>query len=212
MADQKKKKTSGDLTKGATGADVTHVQEYLERFGYLGASRRSCETFGAAPFPMAEGDDLASPRRAASRCEKGAFDDSTAEAVRRFQEFAGLPVTGVVDEATAAKMNQPRCGNPDTPGSPSSSTSGRKWATNNLRYAFQNFTPDLTSGRITVAIEQAFALWAAYTPLRFTPVRWRPGRRSSSGSSPATTGTVRPSTDRAACWRTPSSPRSRPRP
>lgn len=50
------------------------------------------------------------------------------------------------------------------------STSGRKWATNNLRYAYQNFSPDLTSGEITVAIEQALALWAAYTPLRFTPV------------------------------------------
>jgi hypothetical protein len=68
-------------------------------------------------------------------------------------------------------MNEPRCGLPDPPpGLAEFATSGRKWATNNLRYAFQNFTPDLTSGAVTGAIEQALALWAAYTPLRFTPV------------------------------------------
>ena len=170
MADQNKKKTSGDLTKSATGADVTHVQEYLERFGYVGDVTEKLGTFGTASFPLAEGDDLASLDERPAGVEKGTFDDATAEALRRFQEFAGLPVTGVVDAATAEKLDQPRCGNPDTPGLAEFSTSGRKWATNNLRYAYQNFTPDLTSGQITVAIEQAFALWAAYTPLRFTPV------------------------------------------
>lgn len=159
-----------DLGKDSTGADVTHVQEYLRRFGYLGAVTDTLEAFGAAPFPLAEGDDFATLVGRPTRARRGTFDDSTAEAVRRFQEFAGLPVTGVVDAATAAKMNEPRCGLPDAPGLAEFSTSGRKWATNNLRYAFQNFTTDLTSGEITVAIPQALALWAGYTPLRFTPV------------------------------------------
>ena len=164
-------KIPADLRKDSTGAPVTHVQEYLERFGYLGAVTAKLEAFGAASFPLAEGDDFATLAGRPTSVTRGTFDDSTAEAVRRFQEFASLPVTGVVDAATAAKMNQPRCGNPDAaPGLAAFTTSGRKWATNNLRYAFQNFTPDLTSGAITVAIEQALALWAAHTPLRFTPV------------------------------------------
>jgi peptidoglycan hydrolase-like protein with peptidoglycan-binding domain len=136
----------------------------------LGAVTDTLEAFGAAPFPLAEGDDFATLVGRPTRARRGTFDDSTTEAVRRFQEFAGLPVTGVVDAATAAKMNEPRCGLPDAPGLAEFSTSGRKWATNNLRYAFQNFTTDLTSGEITAAIAQALALWAGYTPLRFTPV------------------------------------------
>jgi predicted Zn-dependent protease len=158
------------LEKDSTGADVTHVQEYLERFGYLGPVADTLEAFGAAPFPLAEGDEFADLVERPTSVNRGTFDDATAEAVRRFQEFANLPVTGVVDAATAEKMNQPRCGIPDAPDLAEFVTTGRKWATNNLRYAFQNFTPDLTNAQITVAIEQAFALWAAYTPLRFSPV------------------------------------------
>jgi hypothetical protein len=67
-------------------------------------------------------------------------------------------------------MNMPRCANLDSPEVSEFSTSGRKWATNNLRYAFQNFTPDLTDGEVMLAVEQAFSLWAAYTPLRFSRV------------------------------------------
>ncbi len=159
-----------DLQRDATGDDVSAVQDYLQRFGYLGPVTERLEAFGAAPFPLAEGDDFAHLAGRPTDVTWGTFDDGTAEAVRRFQEFAGLPVTGVVDQATADRMNQPRCGNPDPPGLAEFATSGRKWATTNLRYAFQNFTADLTNAQITVAIEQAFALWAGYTPLRFTPV------------------------------------------
>ena len=76
----------------------------------------------------------------------------------------------MVDEATAAKMNQPRCANLDGPGLAEFTTSGRRWATNDLRYGFENFTPDLSEGEIALAVEQALSLWAGYTPLRFTRV------------------------------------------
>jgi len=154
----------------STGDDVTHVQEYLERFGYLGPITDTLEGFGAAPFPMADGDDLSTLEGRPTTASRGSFDEATVEALRRFQEFAGLPVTGEVDEATAAKMNQPRCGNPDEAGLAEFSTSGRKWATTHLRYAFENFSPDISNADAVVAVEQAFALWAAYTPLRFTRV------------------------------------------
>jgi hypothetical protein len=157
------------LNQGSRGDDVTVVQAYLARFGYLGSPSTAQERFGAAAFPRAEDDDLDELEGSAPATD-GTFDDATADAVRRFQAFAGLPVTGVVDEATAEKMNQPRCGLPDQTGLADFATSGRRWATTNLRYAFANFTPDVADASIVVAIEQAFALWAAHTPLRFSRV------------------------------------------
>lgn len=159
------------LKKKATGAGVKQVQEYLERFGYLGASDAEVEVFGAPAFPLGEGDDPAGVAGRPAKVKQGEFDDATAEAIRRFQEFAGVPVTGEVDERTAAKMNMPRCANLDMTTLAGFSTSGRKWASSNLRYAFDNFTSDIpNSNDIILAVEQAFALWAAYTPLRFTRV------------------------------------------
>lgn len=163
-----KKKIKAGLTTTSSAADVTTVQDYLQRFGYLADSDAS--GFGEPEFPLGDGDD---PARIAGRvtgASKGKLDAPTKEAIERFQAFANLPRTGVVDEATADKMNQPRCANLDGPGADEFSTSGRKWATTNLRYAFQNFTPDLTDGEVMLAVEQAFALWAAYTPLRFSRV------------------------------------------
>ncbi len=154
----------------SSGDEVRQVQQYLERFGYLGTRDPEHDIFGAPPFPMAEGDTPETIEERPTPARMGSFDEATAEAVRHFQAFAGLPVTGVVDEATAAKMNQPRCGNPDPAGLAEFTTSGRKWATNNLHYGFQNFSTDISTADATWAIEQAFALWAAYTPLRFTRV------------------------------------------
>jgi len=165
-----KQKIRANLTSGSTGTAVTQVQQYLEQFGYLGSGEAEQTVFGAPPFPLASGDDPAALAGQPTAVRKGTFDQATADAVRRFQEFAGLPVTGAVDEATAEKMNQPRCANLDLPTLAEFSTSGRRWATTDLRYAFQNFTPDVTSGDATLAVEQALALWAAYTPLRFTRV------------------------------------------
>lgn len=152
----------------STAAPVAAVQAYLQRFGYLDGAA-AVQDFGAPDFPLGEGDDLASVRGLPT-ATKGRFDDPTAQAVRAFQAFASLPQTGVVDAATARKMNQPRCANLDGPTLAEFTTSGRRWATTNLRYAFQNFTPDVPDTDILLAVEQAFAQWAAYTPLRFTRV------------------------------------------
>ncbi|HZI98469.1 MAG TPA: DUF6623 family protein [Actinomycetales bacterium] len=167
-------KVTAGQKKKKTGAGVTRVQEYLERFGYLGTGDTEHE-FGAPAFPLGDGDDAEALEGRAVGAKKGTFDDPTSEAVARFQEFASLPVTGEVDEATADKMNMARCANLDTTTLAAFSTSGRRWATNNLRYAFDNVTSDISSGEAVLAVEQAFALWAAYTPLRFTRVAMAAG-------------------------------------
>lgn len=165
-----RKEISANLKKDATGAPVVAVQEYLERFGYLATSDPDREVFGAPPFPEARGDDLAALEGRPEPTKRGTMDAATADAIRRFQRFAGLPVTGLVDEATAAKMNQPRCSNADPTPLDEFTTTGRKWATNNLRYAFENFSGDISAADATLAVEQSLAMWAAYTPLRFNRV------------------------------------------
>ena len=134
------KQISAGLTTRSPVAEVTAVQDYLRRFGYLDAPESD---FGAPSFPLGDGDDPAGIAGRPSGARKGKLDAPTKAAIERFQEFANLPRTGVVDEATAAKMNQPRCANLDGPGLAEFTTSGRRWATNDLRYGFENFTPDL---------------------------------------------------------------------
>ena len=71
---------------------------------------------------------------------------------------------------------------------------------------FQNFTPDLIGRRDRARCGAGLrALGGVHAAALHAGCRCRPGRRSSSGSSPATTVTASRSTARAASWRTPSS-------
>ncbi len=157
-------KMKAGLAQGASGAGVKELQEYLQRYGYLqpATEASSKEVFGCA-------DDIPGVETVSA---EGKFDEVTMDALRHFQAFNHLPETGQLDEATVALMGRPRCGCPDLA---EFATSGRKWSTNNLRYAFQNFTADLPNADIIVAIEQAFAYWAAETPLRFRRVAMAAG-------------------------------------
>jgi peptidoglycan hydrolase-like protein with peptidoglycan-binding domain len=141
------------LETGAEGEDVERLQRYLARFGYL--ESESLDGFGkrAARVGAVE--------------RPGVFDERTQEALRRFQQFAGIPPTGRLDERTLEKMTHPRCGFPDTA---DFTLQGSKWTTTTLRYAFENFTPDLTQAQTRAAIAQALGLWSAVTPLTFSEV------------------------------------------
>jgi hypothetical protein len=147
--------TEAGLQKGASGDNVRRLQEYLKRFGYLDSDVQ--ETFS-----------LRSRLTVLPEAEEGKFDDATEVALRRFQEFTKLPVTGELDEATLHRMERPRCGFPDM--AAEFATTGRRWPTTNLTYAFQEFSPDIPSGQTIGAVEQAFALWNAVTPLTFRRV------------------------------------------
>lgn len=142
------------LKQGSKGDDVDRLQRYLSDFGYTESQTRS--TFG-----------VTTEKAAVSAPKSGVFDEDTAEALKRFQEFNHVPVTGELDEATLALMFRPRCGFPDLA---EFTLEGRKWTKTALTYAYSEFTPDLTQAQIRSAISQALNLWAAVTPLTFTEV------------------------------------------
>ncbi|OKH56189.1 matrixin family metalloprotease [Scytonema sp. HK-05] len=147
------------LQMGASGQDVTVLQVFLRRFGYLQETRNS--SFSAVR-------DLTVPDAAT-----GTFDNATEEALRSYQQFHGLPVTGELDQATVAEMRKPRCGFPDRPsaiGSGRFVAQGNRWDHTNITYRIVNFTADLTQAEIRTAVRQAFDLWIAVVPLTFTEV------------------------------------------
>jgi Matrixin/Putative peptidoglycan binding domain len=94
----------------------------------------------------------------------GTFDAATEAALREFQMMANLPQTGTLTAETLAKMSSPRCGNPDVAGFVAT---GGRWASRNLTYAFQEFTPDLSPADCRQAVHQAFSTWAGWTGLTF---------------------------------------------
>lgn len=138
------------LARGAWEG-VEPLQDYLARYGYL-APRETTDKHALTLAPVAE---------------PGKFDESTESALRTFQQMAGLPITGVLDAVTHAKMQEPRCGNPDVA---SFVATGGKWTGATLRYGFQELTADVTAATIRGAIHQAFSTWAGWIPLRFTEV------------------------------------------
>jgi hypothetical protein len=144
---------SAGLRAGATGDDVDRLQQYLTEFGYLESTH--LDAFGVRARHL---DEVT---------HEGEFDEATEIALRRFQQFVGLEPTGELDEATLRQMAQPRCGFPDTA---EFVLQGSKWNKTQLTYAFQNFSPDLSQAQIRSAIQQAFGLWAAVTPLTFKEV------------------------------------------
>jgi hypothetical protein len=163
-------KAPAGLKAGASGTNVKALQNYIRRFGYL------------AHEPQPE-DGRVAELDLRPMADDGKFDESTEEALRTFQKFAGLPITGELDEATRDKMQEPRCGNPDiTPVSNPTILSlvdpeiagfvatGGRWPTRNLRYGFQELGIDLPAPSVRQAIHQAFSTWAGWTGLSFREV------------------------------------------
>jgi peptidoglycan hydrolase-like protein with peptidoglycan-binding domain len=136
-------------------SEIEQIQDYLTRFGYIDSP--ILDKFGISRT-------LIQPESVT----KGTYDEGTKNALKKFQEFNHLEVTGELDENTKALMGKPRCGFPDI--SAEFATTGRRWPHNNLTYGFQNFTADLSQDQIIQALEQAFSLWSAETPLTFTRI------------------------------------------
>ncbi|XP_057294985.1 matrix metalloproteinase-C-like [Hydractinia symbiolongicarpus] len=104
-----------------------------------------------------------------------AFDggDGMATAIKQFQTFHQLPVTGVLDTATKDEMSKPRCGMSDVVSTNAYFATRGKWRTTQLTYYFENTGRDLAMNVVKNEIKKAFDMWAAVTPLTFREVSSR---------------------------------------
>ncbi|XP_066253558.1 matrix metalloproteinase-2-like [Euwallacea similis] len=129
-----------------------HLQNYLTSFGYM---RQSAD----GVFAMRT-------------------EESIRGAIKEMQAFAGIPVTGKLDEKTAKLMRTPRCGLPDKE---IGLTSGRrkryaihgmKWPHTDLTWSLRTKTlaPDLDPYAVRFVISKALAVWSKHSKLTFREV------------------------------------------
>lgn len=162
-------KSAVGLNVGSKAKAVKPIQGYLQEFGYLASEGLTFERDEVFISRGVGEHELEEPLTATP----GTLDDATTEALKRFQQFAGLEVNGQMDEPTREKMNCKRCGCSDSSAATGVGefvTGVGKWSTNNLTYSFQNYTNDIANSTIRWAIDHAFSLWSAETPLRFRRV------------------------------------------
>lgn len=138
-----------NMAAGQRHDEAEKIQAYLQRYGYL-----------------------------ASAIEPKVLDTPTQEALRQFQSYMNIKVTGVIDPDTAAAMEMPRCGVPDLQprGRAAAGVSAdfvlrgcdyqAKFRT--LSYAFVIGTPDVAGER--QAVRNAFTTWQQVIPIDFVEV------------------------------------------
>ena len=94
------------------------------------------------------------------------------EAVKKFQNFFGLPETGEVDEETLNAMKKPRCGDPDIEEEASRFKrydAVRAWSKTTFKWYIQYSGQDLSESDQQRAVADAFAKWkGACGALSFT--------------------------------------------
>lgn len=91
-------------------------------------------------------------------------------AVRRFQKFAHIPETGMLDDVTVATMQMPRCGVPDFTADHRAKrfvASSSYWLNRTVTFAFENFNADLGEVNTRRIIKAAFKAWSDVTNLVF---------------------------------------------
>ncbi|XP_043469115.1 matrix metalloproteinase-14 isoform X3 [Leptopilina heterotoma] len=127
----------------------TRAMRYLSQFGYL------------PPVNPTSGGIIS--------------EHTMSKAISDFQSFAGLNVTGLLDEETAETMTLPRCGVKDKVGVSSDGRSkryalqGSRWRVKKLTYKISKYPRLLDKGAVDKEIAKAFSVWSDYTDLTFTP-------------------------------------------
>lgn len=108
-----------------------------------------------------------------SHSRSGGNDVTTA--IRKFQKFFGLPVTGKLDQATMKVMSKPRCGLPDVVSKDEGKRMKRfstwgKWRKTDLKY-YVSYGADLPPSTQDRIFANAFTFWSDAAPkLRFERV------------------------------------------
>jgi hypothetical protein len=136
---------AAELAKfGERKRGIVNVQDYLRRFGY----------FQSLTF------------------NSGEIDNETSSALRMFQEWNKLPITGEFDERTKSKMTELRCGLPDMRyGVAFATVCAWSPVPRTLTYAFDNGTNDIIGQGEFQAVRDAFRTWSVAFPFfTFTEV------------------------------------------
>lgn len=94
-------------------------------------------------------------------------------AIREFQKYAGLPVTGRLDKATSAKMESKRCGLPDKQ---RFHLWHKKWFKKHLTYYIEKYGKDLSRPIQARIFAKAVKYWSDESGLSFS-------KASSAGSA-----------------------------
>ncbi|XP_072096897.1 matrix metalloproteinase-17 isoform X1 [Mobula birostris] len=135
----------------AWDTDTTAGMEWLTKFGYL---------------PPA--DPLTGQLQ---------IQEALTEAIKAMQRFAGLEISGVIDEATRSLMKTPRCSLPDVSGVDGGSRKrdlqiGAKWNKRNLSWRVRTFPRSSQLGHDTIRALMYYALkvWSDVAPLNFHEV------------------------------------------
>ena len=83
--------------------------------------------------------------------------------------FAGLPVTGELDDATIKQMKKPRCGMPDVDedGRAKRYKTGSKWSKEQLKY-FVEHGADLPHSTQDSVFEKVLKFWSDVSGLSFS--------------------------------------------
>ncbi|GMI67049.1 hypothetical protein like AT1G59970 [Hibiscus trionum] len=114
------------------------------------------------------------------------FDDVLESALKVYQKYLHINVTGRVDSATITAMLTPRCGVPDIVRNPTSKINHlvsnfkfpgkpNKWdfRSYNLSYVIKNDVDVFTEDELAPAYAKAFKSWADVSPFTFTRVKRR---------------------------------------
>ncbi|VDI22572.1 matrix metalloproteinase-3 (stromelysin 1, progelatinase) [Mytilus galloprovincialis] len=94
------------------------------------------------------------------------------EAIRKFQQFNGMNITGELDEETIEKIKQPRCGVADFNESSRDrplqfNAPGYKWSRKTITWKVTGYTNQIPNATQRSAFKSALKKWSDVTPLIF---------------------------------------------
>merc|ERR1712215_106095 len=139
--------------------------KYLEKFGYI-AKTTPTEDDTPVDSPATGAGDT--PQKSPGKGHRVSVE----EAVKNFQEFAGLAATGELDDETITLMSLPRCGVKDViaPSSGNSSkyqVQGSRWQKRSLSYRVTRYSQKMTRVQVDADVKEAFRFWSDATTLKF---------------------------------------------